>query len=381
MTPLRYLKDKIVPLIILVIVILYISAMLYVLSVDVAGIAFICAVIIAAFISMGVYDYLLRRRFYIELQQALEQLDKTYLLSEILTRPGFIEGEKTYDALVWANKDMNDTIAQHRMSSEEYREYIETWIHEIKTPIAAGHLIIENSRDRERGLDVETGHDIEDTRDGESSHGIEGSRDGKDDCSRVTDALAGELDRIEAFVEQALYYSRSSTVEKDYAIRAVDLGEIVRGSLRKQARILIERKITPRLENLNYEVFTDAKWLDFIVGQVVANAAKYRRPDEEDAYLVFSCQEVGTGLDSAQVVLSITDDGIGMPESDVSRVFEKGFTGENGRMFARSTGIGLYLCRKLCDKMGLAIALTSTQGQGTTISITFPLNTMYFAAR
>lgn len=344
----RYCKDRLVSVVIVLISIAMVALMLYVFDLDRAAIVFVCLVIAVAFFCTLVFDYFKRRRFYNELRQTLDQLVESYLICELLGRPDFYEGTLAYDALMQATKAMNDRIASYRISSEEYREYIETWIHEIKTPIAAAHLLAQNHPDE------------------------------------VAHAMDGEVDRIEGFVEQALYYSRSSAIEKDYHIREVNLSRLVKEVVRRNARLLIENKVTPRLGDLNYEVYADAKWVSFILGQLIGNAVKYRKADTgEDApgaptVLRFSAEQLDAGLDSVRTVLHVTDNGIGIPAEDLPRVFDKGFTGMNGRRFAKSTGIGLYLCKQLCTKMGLDIAIESTQGKGATVSISFPQNKVCF---
>ena len=125
-----------------------------------------------------------------------------------------------------------------------------------------------------------------------------------------------------------------------------------------------------KLDNLDYTVYADEKWLDFIIGQIIANSIKYK---EDALTLWFSASE-----NQENIILSIKDNGIGISESDLGRVFEKGFTGENGRAFAKSTGIGLYLCKELCNKMYLGLEAQSTVGNGTTIHITFPKDRQSF---
>ena len=232
------------------------------------------------------------------------------------------------DVLRQTTKSMNDDIADYRRMNTEYQDYIETWIHEIKIPISCIDLICENNK-------------------GEMASGVK-----------------AELSRIDGYVEQALYYARSTNLEKDYMIREIKLDQLVKGTLKKYSRQLIAAKATPIFDNLSQTVYGDPKWLEFILGQLIANSIKYKK---ETLTLTFSTRE-----EQDNVLLYVSDDGIGIPESELPRIFEKGFTGTNGRSYAKSTGIGLYLCRKLCNKMHLSISASSASGQGTTIQITFP---------
>ena len=218
---------------------------------------------------------------------------------------------------------------------------METWIHEVKTPIAAARLVAQNHPDA------------------------------------ATAAMDRELVRIEGYAEQALYYARSTSVDRDFAIRSVSLDELVRGALKANARTLIDARIAPELGDLDFKVRCDPKWLTFVLGQVLVNAAKYRKPAGPDGVLEPARLRIGakrrqSEADARVTVLSIADEGIGIPSEDVDRVFDRGFTGQNGRRFAKSTGIGLYLARSLCEKMGLRVTLASQVGRGTTVSIEFP---------
>lgn len=342
---LQYLRDKIISLLMLVVSILLVSMVLYVYGVTFGVIVLVDMLFLSAIIAGFSWDYLIRRRFYSDLLRVLEtENSPAYYLTESLNRPPFLEGSITYDALMRATKDMNDVIASYRLSSDEYREYVESWIHEIKTPIAASRLVLANRNDE------------------------------------TAQVLNYEYDRVEAHLEQALYYSRSTAVEKDYFIKSVDLDAVVKGVVKKQARSLIEYNITPQFDDLDITVYSDAKWLDFIIGQIVANAVKYHRPQNADHQptIKFSAEHHNGGFESERLLLRIYDNGIGIPATDIDRIFEKSFTGENGRRYSsKSTGIGLYLCKKLCAKMQLGLTATSTKGE-TILTIEFPLSKVYF---
>ena len=173
-----------------------------------------------------------------------------------------------------------------------------------------------------------------------------------------------ELSRIDGYVEQALYYARSTNLEKDYMIREIKLDNLVKETVKKYSKQLIAAKATPCFDNLAQTEYGDPKWLEFILGQLITNSIKYKKDSPK---LTFSaCEEKN------HVLLSISDNGVGILENELSRIFEKGFTGSNGRNHAKSTGIGLYLCRQLCNKMHLSISASSENGQGTTMTITFP---------
>ena len=336
MTFWAYIADRLIPLAVGAVALAFAALVMSVYGLDPVAVAFVCAVLVLAAAVALLLDWLHRRAFYQRLSDMLDSLDEEYLSTELTERPGFLEGELFYDALDRESKAMRDRIAAARRRQREYREYVETWVHEIKTPIAAAHLVARNNPSPEM------------------------------------EAIDAEVDAIEGYVEQALYYSRGTSLDRDFQIREVVLGDVVRDALRRKARTLIGARVTPELGNLDLTVRADPKWLSFVIGQVLVNAAKYRSEKDGRGSLRIFAERRETGLDAWETLLVISDDGVGIPASDVGRVFDKGFTGENGRRFARSTGMGLYLVRQLCEKMGVAVWLESEEGVGTTVFLAFP---------
>ena len=215
--------------------------------------------------------------------------------------------------------------------TEDYKEYIEMWIHEIKIPIATSHMIVENNK------------------------------------TQVTKSIDEELEKIENYIEQVLYYARSSTVEKDYYISKCNLKEIVNEVILKNKTALIGEKISINTHDLELKVNTDSKWVVFILNQILQNSIKYRKISEQFKIEIYSKEG------KENVILYIKDNGIGIKKGEITKVFEKGFTGTNGRMLnKKSTGIGLYLCKKLCDKLGMGIELDSDENKGTEVRLVFP---------
>ncbi|WP_113672379.1 sensor histidine kinase [Vallitalea guaymasensis] len=323
-----FLKNKIWFLIFHLLLIAFISLLLSIFHVNFYVILFIAMLILITDIVTLMIEYIPKRNFYSKLDKVLENLDKKYYIHELIEKPNFEEGIILHDVIYQAVKSMNDEIAKYKISQNEYKEYIETWIHEIKTPIFCIDLICENTK------------------------------------NQVTKSISDEISKINNFVEQALYYARSTALEKDYVIRRINLEETIKKLIKSQAKQLIRCKADMKLENLDKIVFCDTKWLDFILGQVLSNSIKYKK---DNLIITFSAIE-----NSNNIELLLSDNGIGIPEKDIQRVFDKGFTGENGRKYAKSTGIGLYLCKNLCTKMGLGFAISSQIGIGTTVKIIFP---------
>ena len=275
-------------------------------------------------------EYRKKKNFYNELKSNLDELDDKYLISEIINTPDFLEGKILKKSMQEAGKSMLENVNTYKRLQEDYKEYIELWIHEIKIPIATSKLIIENNK------------------------------------NEITKSIDEELDEIENYTEQALFYARSNTVNKDYIITKSNLQEIVNGAILKNKGALLSSKTSIELHDLEREVYTDSKWAVFIINQIIQNAIKYSKiQDRKIEIYAISKRE--------NVVLYIKDNGIGIKKGEITRVFEKGFTGENGRTInKKSTGIGLYLCKKLCNKLGLGIELNSEKDIGTEVRIIFP---------
>lgn len=323
-----FLKDKWIFLLSQTAIILFLALLLNTMKVSNATIALVCICFFFITVVSLILEYLQKNCFYRQLYQNLDAMEKKHYISSVIEEAEFTEGALLIDVLKQTTKSMNDEIASYRRMNTEYQDYIETWIHEIKIPISCIDLICENN------------------------------------MGKMASDIKEELSRINGYVEQALYYARSTNLEKDYMIREINLDRLVKGTLKKYSKQLIAAKATPTFDNLSQTVYGDPKWLEFVLGQLIANSIKYKK---DTLTLTFSaCEE------RDHVLLYVSDDGIGIRESELPRIFEKGFTGTNGRSYAKSTGIGLYLCRKLCNKMHLSISASSASGQGTTIQITFP---------
>ena len=279
------------------------------------------------------WDYGRKKEFYEELREKVRDLDKAYLLPEILSEPEFLEGRLACQAMKEMGRSMAERVSSYEQKQKEYKEYIELWVHEIKLPIATGKLLVENNR------------------------------------QFYDESMIEELDKIDAYAEQALFYARSSYVEKDYVLKKISLRKVTSEVLKKNRKLLLEEKISIQCHDLDVEVFSDSKWLAFILQQILSNSIKYMGEGERTL-------EWYAEKEREQVKLYLRDTGIGISAGDLPRVWDKGFTGENGRIGKKSTGIGLYLCKKLCEKMGHRIEIVSARGRGCLVIIRFPLGSM-----
>lgn len=329
MKMLDYLKEKGIFLSVNLMFFIMISTVMYFSNIS---FVIIFLVFFIWFFPLSTYiliEYMKYRKYFSNINNILESLDKKYLLPEVLQEPNFMVGENINDILKELSRDMHEQVKHYRNIQEEYREYIEMWVHEIKTPIASSKLLIENN------------------------------------TNEVTRKIDTQMDRIENYVEQVLYYSRSDEVGKDYIIKKVGLSKLVKDVIKRNQRDFISKRISLQLGDLDEIIYSDTKWVEFILNQIIGNAIKYSKGKDDKI-------EIYLKKISSAVVLTIKDHGVGIIERDLNRVFEKGFTGENGRKFGKSTGIGLYLCKKLTDKLGLGLQVQSEENVGTEISIIFP---------
>ena len=327
----QFLKEKVLTIFILLFGIITIEIFLMIYNVGVFIKIYIPIIIIGLYIISISIEYFKKKKFYDNLSKILDDLEEKYLITAIVNNPNFLEGKILKNVLEQVDKSMLENVNKYKYMTEEYTEYIELWIHEVKIPIAASKMVIENNK------------------------------------NEVTKSIDEELDRVENYIEQALFYARSNTVEKDYYIKRVSLKEIVNESIKKNKNSLIQGKIFINIHDLNLEVNTDNKWIVFILNQIIQNSIKYRKKEEGSTIEIYA----KSGKENA--ILYIKDNGIGIKNGEITRVFEKGFTGTNGRLSnKKSTGIGLYLCKKLCNKLGIAIELNSVQNEGTEVRLVFP---------
>ena len=220
-------------------------------------------------------------------------------------------------------EELEKLTQENRQKNTDMVDYYSMWVHQIKTPIAAMNFLLDNEEVDQKNLQQ-------------------------------------ELFKIERYVEMVLTYIRLDSISSDYVITKINLDEVVKDSVKKYATIFINKKI--KLNYVSHEtmVISDKKWLSFAFEQILGNSVKYSSAGGEIT------------IETCENKLVIEDNGMGIKEEDLPRIFEKGFTGFNGRYEKKSSGLGLYLCKKTLDKLGHHIEISSKVGEGTRIEITFP---------
>lgn len=329
----QYWKNRIPFLLTNLICMVALTVFLLVCDISISAVLLIL-VVWALLLLAGLFlTYWKRDRQMRQLLDMAGQLSERYLISEVMELPEQAEDQVYYRLLKMAGKSMLEQISEVKRERLEYKEYIEQWIHEIKTPITAMKLLCENHR------------------------------------TDWTKELLLELEKTNRFTEQALYFARSEYTEKDYSVREIALAQIVHQAIADNKYLLLQSGMRLEVEEIQDTVYSDEKWVRFILNQLIANAVKYRTGQP---ILRFS-----THRQQDQVVLVVEDNGIGISATDLPRIFEKGFTGQNGRKVQQSTGIGLYLCKRLCEKLGIGITAESSEN-GTSISLAFHINCLIY---
>lgn len=288
------------------------------------------------FIAFLMLLYWSRKTFFQELRYRTRHPEKSYEekleLAENETDKIY---EQAYNALLNYNRQINNELVE---KITDQQDFITKWIHEIKVPITALQLLIESVQD-------------------------------KIEPEKVTQ-INEEIKKTDHLIEQILYYSRLDDFSNDYLIQKYSLKKVTKDVVIENMNYLLAKKLTFTLEGEDEEVLTDDKWLKFIITQLISNAIKYTPENGKLAIKIMR--------NNNQVFLKFTDSGIGIPSDDLPRIFEKGFTGQNGRkQNTKSTGLGLFLAKQMATKLGHQLNVLSEVGEGTTFTLVFPFLGFY----
>lgn len=331
----KYLQDKIFDITISLIVNIMIIFMLIAFKSNISLIIVTELILIMLPVVLLVKDFFRRKKFYDELISNVERLDKKYLVMEMINRSDFYEGEIFEQAFYEINKSMIENVKQYEKSMNDFKDYIEMWVHEVKIPIASLLLMCHNNK------------------------GV------------IEKKYVKQIKKMDNYTDQVLYYVRGENAENDYIIKEIDLNNIISKVAIKNKDDILENDILLQVDNVNRKVLTDSKWLEFIINQLVNNSIKYRRNSVESHIHIFSEEN------QKNVKIIVEDNGMGISVSDLPNVYKKTFTGENGRIHAKSTGMGLYIVKNLIDRLGHKIEITSKQGEYTRAAIIINKNDFY----
>lgn len=289
-------------------------------SLPVEAVAYAAFLTLVFILTVAAVDFI---RFY-KKHMTLEKLKKSITLSEFTFDNTLNLIERDYQELIRSlDEDRKNLVCSKDAAYSDMIEYYTIWVHQIKTPISAMRLLLQS------------------------------------EPSEIKSELVEQLFRIEQYVEMVLQYLRMQNMSNDLVIKRYSLDELVKQAIRKYSKIFIRKKIKLVYEQLNYQVLTDEKWLTFVIEQLLSNALKYTNKGFISIYMDNDLPDT----------LVIEDSGIGIDAGDLPRVFEKGYTGFSGRLDQKSTGIGLYLCRSILDKLSHTIKIESETGKGTKVKI------------
>ena len=329
-----YIKDKVISIVIYLLMVVLISLILKVFNLDKSVLIVIFLILIINGTMLILVNYFRKRSYYNNILGMLDKLDKKYLVLETVLEPTTYEEEIVNNILYDINKSMIENINIQKRSINEFKDYIEMWIHEVKLPIASMVLKCHNHKEVN------------------------------------SNELLSIIRRLDNDIDQILYYMRSEITEKDFIISEVSLKDIVRSVSLKNKDDLLENKIELEVNIDNECVYTDKKWMEFILNQIISNSIKYKK--EKDSFI-----KIISNVSEDKVNLIVYDNGIGISKGDIKRVFDKSFTGKNGRDKIKSTGMGLYIVKNLCSKLGHNIYIESDLDKYTKVIIEFGKNNYY----
>ena len=331
----RYLKDKLYFIILFLTFLSLIILLLVGFKVSLELIIVIISLLVIFAILVLIIEYLKKRNFYNEFINIVDKLDKKYLVIEMLNPPNFQEGEILYNKLYGINKSMLENIKNYEISMNDFKDYIEMWIHEVKIPLSSLVLMLHNNK------------------------------------NNISSKMVDQVNRLDNYVDQVLFYVRAENAEKDYLIKKTYLNKVINKIALKNKDYILENNICFSVLNCEKKVLTDSKWLEFIIDQIINNSIKYKRE------IVSSFIKIYTEENNEEIRLIIYDNGIGIDAKDLPRVFDKTYTGTNGRLKSKSTGMGLYIAKNLCEKLGHKIAIESKVNEYTKVIITFNKESIY----
>ena len=334
MNYIKYLKNKLASITIYLATILLVVSLLLAFKVPSFVIILIAFILVTNLITIFTIEYYKKNKFYELFLSNLNELEKKYLIIETIPKPDTYEEKLIYNSIYEINKSMIESLNEYKRNVTEFKEFVEIWIHEVKIPISSLVLKCHNNKEK------------------------------------YDNKMLSLVRRLDNNIDEILYFVRSENTEKDFSITETNLKEVVRNVSIKNKDDLLENNINLETNIPNTNIYTDKKWLEFIINQIINNSIKYKK--DKDSFIKIESHE-----ENNKKVLEIYDNGIGIPAKDIKKVFEKSFTGSNGRNKVKSTGMGLYIIKKLCDKLGHNIYIESKEKEYTKVFIEFGKNDIY----
>ncbi|WP_027623772.1 sensor histidine kinase [Clostridium lundense] len=335
-----FLKDRIAYTIVyfisisLAILIMYLAISIKVIEFPIANILYAYLVSIVIFIIFFIYEYLKIRTFYKRLYEVSNSeniIDDVINVGEART----IEQRLFVNTLKKLHKEYEGKVYRYEDIQKNYSNFINQWVHQMKTPVSVINLILQEENTSE--------------------------------FKEIFDSIGEENEKISQGLNIMLYNARINEFNHDFNVEDIDILLILRKVVNDNKKLLIRHKIFPEIIGKTTIVQTDKKWIYFVINQIVINSIKYTAVVKKDKKTIkFNIQEGTT-----KIVVSIEDNGIGIPKEDLGRVFNAFFTGKNGRKTSESTGMGMYLSKRICEELGNKLYVESEEGKGTKFYIDF----------
>lgn len=306
----------------LIITLTYCKLMNFIKTSEIVYILFFNTFIVSSFI---MYKYITTKKSYEVFENGIKSLDESIL--DLGKSP---IGKNVSNILNQQYEQYRSNIQEQNKIHNDHLTFINHWIHQMKTPVSVINLLLQEYEGEEISLNIHQ-----------------------------------ELYKIDKGLNMAMYFARLDEFQKDFSVEKVNLYDDVIELINKERRLFIKNRIIPKLDiDKDLIVYSDKKWLRFILEQIIINGVKYSKGHGK--HLIIKNRE-----DDEYIIIDIIDEGIGIPRKDIKRVFEPFFTGENGRKFGESTGMGLYIVKKVCDNLGHRVEIKSEIEKGTRVSILF----------
>ncbi len=334
----KYLKDSLWRILYFIVIILIINLILLsstALNRSISDIIYMNILIFSVSLIFLIIAYIKWRNTYKDIRKALcnkENIDR------LLPNGNKLEQALMREIIDFKNEEKTIETSKLKEDLQEIHDYITKWVHEIKIPLSVCELIADKIEEEE--------------------------------LYDISGELRQELERINFLTSQVLYTSRVSSYSEDFIIEEINIDGLVKSVIKNNINAFLSKKIEVVIDDLNYNVFTDSKWTFYILDQIINNACKYVD--------IHGKIEISAEEDDESVILSIKDNGMGIPTKDIERIFDRGFTGDNGRKTTKSTGMGLYIVRKIAIKLNIKIEVSSKVSQYTEFKIIFYKIADYF---